>query len=269
MSPTATAQRLIRRLRRGGLRWVAGAVWDRVCPPRVAACEKMLRAVSDGNGLEIGGPSKVFGRRGFLPVYERAGRIDNVNFAGSTAWESDRRDGAAFRFHPDKPPGTQWIREAGALAVIADATCDFVLSSHCLEHLANPLAALREWRRVTRPGGHLLLVVPDPTRSFDHRRSVTTLEHVRADFAQNTQEDDTTHVAEVLALHDLARDPDAGTSEEFRARVARNVDNRCLHHHVFDLTLLRAVLVDAGWQVRAQERVRPVHLLTWARKESA
>jgi SAM-dependent methyltransferase len=36
-----------------------------------------------------------------------------------------------------------------------------VYSSHCLEHLADPWRAVRRWWEVLRPGGHLLLVVPD------------------------------------------------------------------------------------------------------------
>ncbi|MDO8542562.1 MAG: hypothetical protein Q7S40_19140 [Opitutaceae bacterium] len=144
-----------------------------------------------------------------------------------------------------------------------------VLSSHCLKHAANPLAALKEWHRVTRTGRYLLLVLPDPTRTFDHRRPVTTLAHLRDDSALGTPEDDQTHMDEVLALHDLARDPGAGLAEEFRQRVRDNVANRCLHHHVFDLALIVAVLAETGWRVLAAETARPLHLLALARKEPA
>lgn len=268
MKRPSSIQRLVHRLRGGeGLPWLAGAIRDRILPPRLSMAPMIRTGVNAAHGLEIGGRSPMFEKSGLVPVYEWAARIDNVNFAGSTAWESDLRDGAAFRFHAAKQPGTQWICEAGALKA-ADAAYDFVVSSHCLEHLANPLAALAEWWRVTRPGGHLLLIVPDPTRSFDHRRPVTLLTHLQDDRARGVGEDDTTHVAEVLAAHDRGRDPAAGTSTEFAARVARNHENRCLHHHVFDPALVREALQETGWQVLAQERVRPVHLVAWARKEA-
>lgn len=38
---------------------------------------------------------------------------------------------------------------------------DWIYSSHCLEHLASPAAALRRWWEVLKPGGYLLLAVPD------------------------------------------------------------------------------------------------------------
>ncbi len=38
---------------------------------------------------------------------------------------------------------------------------DFVFSAHCLEHMRDPRAAIRGWFNLVRPGGHLIVVVPD------------------------------------------------------------------------------------------------------------
>ena len=38
---------------------------------------------------------------------------------------------------------------------------DTVHSSHCLEHMFNPVNALNEWWLLVKPGGYLILVVPD------------------------------------------------------------------------------------------------------------
>ena len=40
-------------------------------------------------------------------------------------------------------------------------TYDTVHSSHCLEHMTDPEAALSQWWSLVKPGGHLILVVPD------------------------------------------------------------------------------------------------------------
>ena len=42
-----------------------------------------------------------------------------------------------------------------------DGTVDEVFSSHLLEHVPDAAAALREWRRVLRPGGKLTVRVPN------------------------------------------------------------------------------------------------------------
>lgn len=44
---------------------------------------------------------------------------------------------------------------------VVECTYDFVHSSHCLEHLVDPRAGLRNWLRIVRPGGHLVITVPD------------------------------------------------------------------------------------------------------------
>lgn len=51
--------------------------------------------------------------------------------------------------------------DAQYLADVADASFDFVHSSHCLEHLHDPAEGLRNWFRILRPGGHLIVTVPD------------------------------------------------------------------------------------------------------------
>jgi len=58
---------------------------------------------------------------------------------------------------------------------LADSSVDFVLTSHVLEHMWNPVLALREWRRVTRPGGFCFAIIPHPDRTFDRGRATTTL----------------------------------------------------------------------------------------------
>lgn len=44
---------------------------------------------------------------------------------------------------------------------VTDGTFDFVYLSHCLEHVQDPHEALSNWIRVVRPGGHLVVSVPD------------------------------------------------------------------------------------------------------------
>ena len=50
--------------------------------------------------------------------------------------------------------------DAQVLDGLADDTFDFAHSSHCLEHMQDPHAALANWVRVVKPGGHLVITVP-------------------------------------------------------------------------------------------------------------
>jgi ubiquinone/menaquinone biosynthesis C-methylase UbiE len=57
-----------------------------------------------------------------------------------------------------------WDMEQGDaqyLQTIANETMDFIHASHCLEHMTNPMVALINWIRVVKPGGYLIITVPD------------------------------------------------------------------------------------------------------------
>lgn len=234
-----------------------------------AACAKLCEErVSGKVGLEIGGPSGIFSRRGLLPVYRHAARMDNCNFATQTVWEGEIQEGTAFRPEGRSASGAQFIREASDLTGIADETYDFVCSSHTLEHVANPLRAMAEWLRVLRVGGTLVLVLPHKDRTFDHRRPVTALDHVIEDQARNIGEDDLSHLEEILELHDLSQDPAAGDFEAFKARSLENRVNRCLHHHVFDTDLAVRLVDHAGLQILAVEGAGAFNIIVQSSKPS-
>lgn len=186
-------------------------------------------------GIEIGGPSVVF--KGILPLYPVVASLDNVNFSSQTMWEGKISQEGRFYYHGNHF-GRQYINDAVQLGQIASDGYDFLLSSNCLEHIANPLKAMREWVRVIAPGGHLLLVLPRKESNFDHNRPITTFSHLMEDDRDDVDEHDITHLEEILSLHDLARDPYAGSFDQFKARSLDNFSNRGLHHHVFDLPLM-------------------------------
>lgn len=74
--------------------------------------------------------------------------------------------------------------DAQFLASVEDDSVDFVHSSHCLEHLVDPYEGLRNWLRVLKPGGHLVVTIPDEdmyeqgvfpsTFNRDHKWTFTT-----------------------------------------------------------------------------------------------
>jgi hypothetical protein len=254
-------------LQKRGLAALFGVAYHHVARPRLARSFRNIEPLfRDRVGLEIGGPSDIFGRRGLFPVYPIARHIDNCNFGATTVWEGSITQGATFRYDKKHAPGTQYIAEATDLSFAVAESYNFILSSHTLEHIANPLRALSEWKRVLKDDGMLALVLPHRDGTFDHRRPVTSLSHLIDDFDQNTGEDDLTHLDEILMLHDLEKDPLAGDSETFKTRGLKNIENRCLHHHVFDSQLAAQIADRAGFQILALERQPPFHIIVIARK---
>jgi len=51
--------------------------------------------------------------------------------------------------------------DAQYLTGVNEGHYDFVHSSHCLEHLVDPKMGLENWFRVIKPGGYLIVTVPD------------------------------------------------------------------------------------------------------------
>ncbi len=205
------------------------------------------------SGIEIGGPSIIF--RYDIPIYFYVKNLDGVNFSNATVWEGNIAAGDSYDFYYGKGRGKQYVMEASDLSPLQSESYEFLLSSNCLEHVANPLKALKEWVRVVEGGGYILLLLPKKERTFDQRRDVTPFEHLVDDYTNGTTEHDLTHLAEILALHDLSRDPEAGDFENFKARSERNFENRCLHHHVFDADSIRKMSEFVGVSVVRQDVV--------------
>jgi SAM-dependent methyltransferase len=218
----------------------------------------------EARGIEIGGPSAIFARDGLLPLYPHLAALDNCDFASETIWHGDAADGSPFNYDAGREPGTRFVRDATALEGIGDATYDLVLSSHTLEHIANPLRALAEWKRVIRDDGHLVLVLPHLENTFDHLRPVTTLQHLEDDLARSTPEDDDTHLGEFIELCDLARVPEQLSRQAFEERTRDHIANRTIHHHVFDTDLVARLLDRAGFHLVAVETALPFHIVAVA-----
>ncbi len=128
---------------------------------------ELSRRFISGHGLEIGGGTRPF------PVP-----------TGAKVSYGDIRDPVSLKsyFKTDAVQSGEPI-DAQTLAGIADASLDFVISAHVIEHLRDPIGAIVNAIRVLEHGGIHLLVVPDMRRTFDRDRPETSVAHVLADFS--------------------------------------------------------------------------------------
>jgi SAM-dependent methyltransferase len=85
-------------------------------------------------------------REGFFDIY-CTGRGLDIGFGGDLIVEN--ADGFDFE-HGD----------GQVLKNIDDEAYDFVYSSHTIEHLPDPSEAIKNWFRVLKPGGYLIVYLP-------------------------------------------------------------------------------------------------------------
>jgi len=109
-------------------------------------------------------------------------------------------------FSRELPYKVDYFADAHDLAAIKSSSLDYVCASHVLEHMTNPIRAIREWVRVLRPGGIMWLRIPDKRKTFDRRRERTPLGHLIEDFERNVPVDDPTHIEDFKKKTDPPRD---------------------------------------------------------------
>lgn len=217
-------------------------------------------SVEGAKGLEIGGPSEIF-QKGLLPIYSLVEAIDNCQFSNITLWQGAVKEGPVSW----AKKGRQFIVD-GSMFNERKGEYDFVVSSHVLEHIANPLKALQTWADLLRQGGALVAIMPHKTGTFDHRRPYTAFEHILADFQQDISEADLTHLPEVLRLHDGRMDPGWQSPEEFERSLRENLCTRRMHHHVFSMECVVQMLDYLNLRIIGMEIQMPHHMIVVAQK---
>lgn len=129
--------------------------------PSKLAC----RYLSGLRGVEIGGSAY---NRFFLDTV-------NVDF------EPEPENAAFQRLHAGRVMDVDVVAPADALP-FEDDEFDFVLASHVLEHIPDPIKALREWARVAR--SYVYVILPHPDNPQDRGRPLTTIEELERRHAE-------------------------------------------------------------------------------------
>lgn len=105
-------------------------------------------------------------RGGMFPEYLKTGNA--MQFVAPYAEKFCRGRGVDVGAGPWSLPGAVAIdvQDGGDAMRLPDGPLDYVFSSHCLEHLADPIGALHHWKSRIRSGGVLFLNLPSPDMPY-------------------------------------------------------------------------------------------------------
>jgi predicted SAM-dependent methyltransferase len=195
---------------------------------------RISRQYLRGDGLEIGALHR--------PL--RVPASVNVRYV-------DRMDVADLRAHYPELRKAQLvdvdiIDDGETLSSQADASADFIIANHFIEHTEDPIGTVANHLRVLRPGGVLYLAVPDRHHTFDVDRVPTPVDHIVRDhrdgpaWSRPIHQEEWARLVEKVAAEDVPE----------RVRWLEDHDYS-IHFHVWDPDEFRLLLEFA----RDQERL--------------
>jgi len=109
----------------------------------------------------------IFEYKGDLyPGYLREGNA--MQFIAPTAAKFCQGNGLDVGAGPWPFAGAQAVelRNGGDAMNLPSGEFDYIVSSHCLEHLIDPVAAIEHWRTRLKLGGVLFLYLPHPSQKY-------------------------------------------------------------------------------------------------------
>lgn len=147
---------------------------------------KVVPYFKDKTGIRIGGK---LGWK-FKKFIKKSKEIIDVNISKDYVEKNNKVD---------------YLTDATNLYFSKDNEFDFICSSHVLEHLSNPIKALKEWIRVIKEDGIIYCGIPDKRFTFDCKRERTPLKHLIKDYKNNIDGHDNTHVKDFVDNLDYNR----------------------------------------------------------------
>jgi predicted SAM-dependent methyltransferase len=110
---------------------------------------------------------------------------------------------------------------------------DFIIANHVIEHVEDPLKALRAMSRVLRTNGVIYLAIPDKRFTFDKERAVTPLDHLLRDHAEGPDGSLADHYEEWVRV------VDGLTGDAHAQKVSTMLRERAnIHFHAWDFAAM-------------------------------
>ncbi len=188
-------------------------------------------SILSGNGLEIG----ALNEPAAIPVGASVQYLDALTETQAAALYAEI-------------PGDSLVKvsfigdlDNDGLSQFRDGAFDFVVMNHVLEHVANPVKAIREVFRICRTGGIVIIAIPDKDYTFDRGRELTPWAHLWSDYENETRVSSDDHYESFLrsaAPHVFDEPP-----ENLRIHIQLS-RNRREHAHVWNSETFERFLRD-------------------------
>jgi 2-polyprenyl-3-methyl-5-hydroxy-6-metoxy-1,4-benzoquinol methylase len=201
---------------------------------------KVIQKLIGLEGLEFGGPTELFWNPNCrMPLYQNV-KLDGGNLFDDNHFQESFSDFFNYKYGIGQQYNVDCANPKSLDQI--DKKYDFIVTSHVIEHIANPIKAMRSWKRLLKDGGFILSIIPNYKNCFDNKRPLTTLLHLIDDFANDTLESDTTHIEEQKQLHDWSY----GGHKDFYNLCDNNEKTRVVHHHTFSLVSSELLMYACG-----------------------
>jgi predicted SAM-dependent methyltransferase len=206
--------------------------------------DAIISLLNQKSGIEFGGPTELFSfLEHRMPIYYYT-NLDGGNIFENNHFQRGFTDD--YNYLPKKT-GTQFnvdcTNEEDLKKI--NKKYDFILTSHVIEHIANPIKTIKLWSDLLlNESGYILSIMPDYRFCFDRKRPLTTIDHIKEDYNNNVSEDDTTHIEEQKQLHDWS----LGGHKEFYMLCENNYQTRVVHHHTFTEETVKELLSESGFE---------------------
>jgi predicted SAM-dependent methyltransferase len=137
---------------------------------------------------------------------------------------------------------TDIVADGETLKAFQDASQDFIIANHLIEHCQDPIGTLLNFFRVLKPSGILYMAIPDKRFTFDRDRRVTPLQHLLADHDGGSLGSDEDHIIDwCLNVDKVDRDQLENAVE--RQRHLINDKKRTIHFHAWTQVEMLEILV--------------------------
>ncbi len=189
---------------------------SRAAPPAKLSRALIAETYLSGHGIEIGALHNPL----LVPPSTRVKYVDRLPIAQLREQYPELNDKELVE--------VDILDDGERLSTIADASQDFVIANHFVEHSQDPIGAVLNMLRVLKPGGVLYLAIPDKRCCFDSARPVTSIEHLLRDHAEGPEWSRDQHFEEWARL--VNKTAEAEVAEQTTELMRMNYS---IHFHVW------------------------------------